>query len=87
MGIEVHSVKPIVKLEKWIPVLNDTVLLGHAYGHPDFPDGFHIKTSRILGKKEGLLVSYHHRYDLGEPQPHLNTYTREELLELFGELA
>jgi len=37
---------------------------GNVYGHPEFPDGFHITTSYIVNMKNGVLETRNSRYTL-----------------------
>lgn len=71
MKIENWSISDIWtgKLEKPTET-NSIVLFGNVYGHPRFPDGFEVHTSRI-SRIEGTQVRTYSGslYDLGDPSP------------------
>lgn len=45
-------------------------LSGDVYGHPVYPDGRRVYTSRIIGLEgESIVTRSGSRYELGEPHP------------------
>ncbi len=53
---------PFQAPEMWIPQLT-----GDVYGHPRFEDGTGVTTSRIMGKRDGKVITYSGlEYELGE---------------------
>ena len=70
-----------MKLENWsictpkvnpftAPELIPQCLQGNVYGHPRFRDGEFVISSRIVGIKENLILTYSgSTYELGEPDP------------------
>ena len=56
--------KPIVKIENWY-VLGDR-LYGEVNDHPNFNRGDFVKTSAILDRNEGLVVTKNTIYELGK---------------------
>jgi hypothetical protein len=67
------------KMENWsiittnpyrAPELGGQMIHGSVYGHPKFPDGSHITTSEIIGRKGELLETYSGSlYELGSIDP------------------
>lgn len=78
------ATKPVVRLEDWsvvtflgqyeAPELRVTCLHGLAYGHPGFPEGTEITTSRLLDSQERVAETYNTRYLLGEMSLKYRTY-------------
>lgn len=70
--------KKKVRIEEWgligelptpysAPELEEYMLTGKVYGHPNFSDGHSVRTSRILGALDGCVETMNTLYDLGEP--------------------
>lgn len=53
---------PFQAPELWVPRL-----AGNVYGHPNFEDGTAVTTSRIVGKRDGKVITGSgSEYELGE---------------------
>lgn len=55
--------KPRVKLENWID--HEVQLGGDVYGHPRFPDGTFVRTSRVVERRDGEVETLNTVYELG----------------------
>lgn len=53
-----------------LPQGHSRKLRGDVYGHPRFPDGYRVTTTRIVGTRDGRIVTRSgSHYELGDPQP------------------
>lgn len=62
----------MVKIENWSVVEGwrpEGYLHGKVYGHPNFPDGKVVTTSRIEASEGRVVTTYSRDYLLGEPDP------------------
>ena len=56
--------KPTVRLSNWYYIADGQALAGQAYGHPRFPDGMFVHTSKIVNRVESVVETLNTFYEL-----------------------
>jgi hypothetical protein len=60
------------------PECKSTCLQGNVFGHPNFPDGDHVITSRIVSTNKRIITTYSgHQYRLGNIDPKFRRLLRK----------
>lgn len=56
---------PEVQLNNWHEVPGSNALIGEVYGHPRYRDGEQVRTSPILERGDGYVITAQTKYILG----------------------